>query len=64
MNIDNYECPKCHNVFPKSNKFLHDIHCTVNNPLPLNQNRILFLEENNNQNYQNNYNQNNLNNEN
>ena len=49
MNIDNYECPKCHNVFPKSNKFLHDIHCTVNNPLPLNQNRILFLEENNNQ---------------
>ena len=61
MSMNNYECPKCHNVFPESNKFLHDIHCTVNNPLPLNQSRILFLEENNNQNYQNNNNQNNIN---
>ena len=40
---------------------MHDIHCTVNNPLPLNQSRILFLEENNNQDNLSNHNQNNLN---
>ena len=63
MNLFNYECPKCHKIFSKSNKVLHNIHCTMNNPLLLNQNRALFLEENNNQNNQNNNsNQNNINN--
>jgi len=57
MSVNNYECPKCHNVFPESNRFMHDIRCTENNPLPLNQSRIIFLEEESN-----NQNQNNLSN--
>jgi hypothetical protein len=65
MSVNNYECPKCHNIFPELNKFLHDIHCTETNPFPINQSRIVFLEENINQNNQNNNsNQNNLNNHN
>ena len=40
MSENNYECPKCHNVFPISNKFMHDIRCTENNPLPLNASRM------------------------
>ena len=50
MNVNNYECPKCHNVFPESNKFLHDQRCTESKPVPLNQSRIAFVksqEENN-----------------
>ena len=27
-----YECPKCHNKLPYSNKMLHDLKCTKNNP--------------------------------
>lgn len=64
MNVNNYECPKCHNVFPESNKLMHDIRCTVNNPVPLNQSRIFLFEENNNQNKTNNRNRNNINNRN
>jgi hypothetical protein len=45
MNVNNYECPKCHNVFPESNKFLHDQRCTASNPVPLNQSRIAFINE-------------------
>ena len=47
MNVNNYECPKCHNVFPESNKFLHDQRCTASNPVPLNQSRIAFINEQN-----------------
>ena len=50
MNVNNYECPKCHNIFPESNKFLHDQRCTISKPVPLNQSRIAFVksqEENN-----------------
>ena len=47
MNANNYECPKCHNVFPESNKFLHDQRCTASNPVPLNQSRIAFINEQN-----------------
>ena len=36
---NNYECPRCHNVFPFSNKMMHDTRCTEQNPLPLNQSR-------------------------
>ena len=45
MSVNNYECPKCHNVFPESNKFLHDQRCTASNPLPLNQSRLAFKKE-------------------
>ena len=45
MNVNNYECPKCHNVFPEANKFLHDQYCTVSKPVPLNQSRVAFLKE-------------------
>ena len=31
--ICDYECPRCHNKFPSSNKILHDIRCTEENPL-------------------------------
>ena len=35
---NDYECPRCHNVFPTSNKIMHDAKCTDQNPLPLNKN--------------------------
>ena len=35
---NDYECPRCHNVFPSSNKIMHDIKCTEQNPLSINQN--------------------------
>ena len=34
---NDYECPRCHNVFPFQNKILHDIRCTEANPMVLNQ---------------------------
>ena len=36
--ISEYKCPRCHNTFPESNKILHDIRCTEENPLPNNEN--------------------------
>ena len=45
MNVNNYECPKCHNVFPEANKFLHDRFCTEEKPVPLNKSRVAFLKE-------------------
>ena len=59
--INDYECPKCHNRFPSSNKILHDARCTVENPVPLNQSRMVDLNSENipNQNNQNNQNINN-----
>ena len=48
MSENNYECPKCHNVFPISNKFMHDIRCTENNPLPLNASRMADINKNGN----------------
>jgi len=53
MRVNNYKCPKCHNIFPESNKHFHEILCKDNNQLPLNQSRIMFLEEENNQNQNN-----------
>lgn len=41
MSENNYECPKCHNVFPMANKMLHDARCTESKPLPLNQSRLV-----------------------
>ncbi len=41
MENNSYECPRCHNIFPEKNKFLHDIRCTNENPMPLDQSRIL-----------------------
>ena len=41
MSENNYECPKCHNVFPIGNKMLHDARCTESKPLPLNQSRLV-----------------------
>ena len=32
--LSDYECPRCHNKFPESNKIMHDIRCTEENPLP------------------------------
>ena len=46
MNENNYECPKCHNVFPLSNKMMHDIRCTESNPLPLNASRAIGININ------------------
>ena len=37
--INDYECPKCHNVFPSQNKYMHDAHCTEQNPMPLDKSR-------------------------
>ena len=37
---NDYECPRCHNVFPSSNKIMHDTRCTEQNPLPNNKNNI------------------------
>ena len=38
--INDYECPRCHNVFPSSNKMLHDARCTEEKPVPLNASRM------------------------
>lgn len=46
MNVNNYECPRCHNVFPLENKFLHDNRCTESNPVPLNQSRLVGINSN------------------
>ena len=43
MNND-YTCPRCHNVFPSSNKFLHDMRCTDENPMPLDKSRLMQME--------------------
>ena len=40
--LNDYECPRCHNIFPSSNKMLHDIKCTSSKPVPLNASRIIF----------------------
>ena len=37
---NNYECPRCHNVFPSFNKIMHDAKCTEQNPLPLNNSNL------------------------
>ena len=46
MNND-YECPRCHNIFPNSNKVVHDIRCTIENPMPLDQSRLIQLNPQN-----------------
>ena len=53
--INDYECPKCHNKFPISNKIMHDARCTEENPMPLDKSRIAELNSQNdsNQNTQN-----------
>ena len=43
--INDYTCPRCHNVFPSSNKFLHEIKCTEENPVPLNASRMVIPKE-------------------
>ena len=40
--INDYECPRCHNVFPSSNKFLHEVKCTEEKPVPLNASRMVI----------------------
>ena len=37
---NDYECPRCHNVFPSSNKIMHDVRCTEQKPLPNDKNNI------------------------
>ena len=60
--INDYTCPRCHNVFPSSNKMLHEFRCTAENPVPLNESRMVIQNElENKQNNQNN-NENNNNN--
>lgn len=48
MNENNYECPKCHNIFPLANKLLHDARCTASNPVPLNASRLVGFKDNDN----------------
>ena len=43
--INDYTCPRCHNVFPSTNKFLHEMRCTVENPVPLNESRMVIPKE-------------------
>ena len=45
---NDYECPKCHNIFPSENKVLNDFRCTEENPLPLDQSRKMKINEKNN----------------
>ena len=42
---NDYECPNCHNIFPSSNKLLHEARCSAQNPLPLNKSRLNDLNE-------------------
>ena len=42
---DNYECPRCHNVFPSSNRIMHDARCTEEKPLPLDASRVEMQKE-------------------
>ena len=43
--INDYECPRCHNVFPSSNKIMHDAKCTKENPFPLDASREKELNQ-------------------
>ena len=43
--INDYTCPRCHNVFPSDNKFLHEMRCTEENPVPLNASRMVIPKE-------------------
>ena len=43
--INDYTCPRCGNVFPSSNKMLHEIKCTEENPVPLNASRMVIPKE-------------------
>lgn len=45
---NDYECPKCHNIFPSSNKIMHDARCTEDNPMPLDQSRQVQQNNQNN----------------
>ena len=40
---NDYECPKCHNIFPKENIYIHDARCTEENPMALDQSRQIQL---------------------
>ena len=40
---NDYECQKCHNIFPSQNRFIHDARCTVENPMALDQSRQIQL---------------------
>ena len=44
--LNDYECPRCHNKFPSSNKFLHDLKYTESKPAELNASRINFQNKN------------------
>ena len=43
--INDYTCPRCHNVFPSINKMLHERICTEENPVPLNASRLVIPKE-------------------
>ena len=43
-----YECPRCHNIFPPQNRIMHDIRCTEENPMPLDKSRQIQLDNKNN----------------
>ena len=49
---NDYECPRCHNIFPSANKILHDAKCTEKNPVPLDESRLgtIYKQDNNNKN--------------
>ena len=44
---DNYECPKCHNIFPIQNKIMHDLRCTEESPMALDKSRQIQLNKSN-----------------
>jgi hypothetical protein len=46
--INDYECPKCHNIFPSQNRIMHDLRCTEDKPMPLDSSRKIKLSEINN----------------
>ena len=38
-----YECPRCHNIFPSQNRIMHDARCTEEKPMALDKSRILQI---------------------
>ena len=42
---NDYECPRCHHVFPSSNKIMHDIRCTEQYAFPPNQTNMEITQQ-------------------
>lgn len=45
--MEDYECQRCHNIFPLQNKIMHDARCTESNPMPLDKSRQNIINNQN-----------------